>query len=319
MKNFFKHIDLINEGELWIGGLASIAVAVLAIFAFVFSHEYLQRYPIENSTKSSIICDQSMGNAKFETNVQSLAIPFSPSEQQIADLLNQQSFILNIDFINTLINCDAIAIQAQLGTSWTTIRWLTCLNKDSILSLTISLPFQHVSVQLKLSDTRTIGALRVGLYGPSNASENSILRELNFARSFDKHGQVLAQNLLINLDMTKIINETLPLNDEASEFAGIFVPTFKVDINSLFVSQDQYIRSALTSTTLTVHLGETPYYVKNIQQPIAKQSEIIFHNILFFIVCLELFGLLFLSYKIVVRPIMTFIFSRYSLNRPRES
>jgi len=59
---------------------------------------------------------------------------------------------------------------------------------------------------------------------------------------------------------------------EESDFGGIYIPTFSVDLNSLFLTQDQYVRSTSTVTILTVAVSETPYYVKNLQQPIAKQT-----------------------------------------------
>ena len=106
---------------------------------------------------------------------------------------------------------------------------------------------------------------------------------------------------------------------EESDFTGIYIPTFSVDINSLFLTNDQYVRSALTSTTLTVVLTETPYYVKNIQEPIAKSSEIIFHNLLFTVVCLELFGLFFLLYKLIIKPIHDYIFRRCDAKHRKSS
>jgi len=59
---------------------------------------------------------------------------------------------------------------------------------------------------------------------------------------------------------------------EESDFGGIYIPTFSVDLNSLFLTQDQYVRSTSTLTILTVVVSEIPYYVKNLQQPIAKQT-----------------------------------------------
>ena len=73
---------------------------------------------------------------------------------------------------------------------------------------------------------------------------------------------------------------------EESDFSGIYVPTFTVDMNSFFLSNDQYVRSALTLTTLTFVITETLYYVKNVQQPITTLSEVIFRNLLFTVVCL---------------------------------
>ena len=43
----FRHVDLIGQGELWFGGLISIAILILAVFASRFSHLYHQQYPIE--------------------------------------------------------------------------------------------------------------------------------------------------------------------------------------------------------------------------------------------------------------------------------
>jgi hypothetical protein len=248
-----------------------------------------------------------MRNAKFETNVQSLAIPFAQEEQEIVNLLNEQHFILNVHFINTLMNCNAISIQALHGTTWTTIRWLSCNNTESILTLSIQLPYQQVPVQITLDDINTIGALSIGLSGSAHEVESYTLKELNFYQAFSKNGYLVSQTLPIALAMTKMINETKPMVGEESTFSGIYVPTFTVDNNSLFISIDQYVRSSLTLTTLTIDITETPYYVKNLQEPIARQSEIIFRNLLFTIVCLEIFGLVFILYILAFKPLHRFV------------
>ena len=98
------------------------------------------------------------------------------------------------------------------------------------------------------------------------------------------------------------MNETLAIDGSDSLFGGLYVPTFTVDYNSLFSTGDQFVRSTITLTTLALTITETPYYVKNLQQPIAKPSEIIFQSLLFMTVCLELFGLIFLSYKLLFKP-----------------
>jgi hypothetical protein len=81
-----------------------------------------------------------MINDKFDPNIESLSIPLANDEQKMFDLLNNQKFTLNIDLINTLINCDVVSIFALFGTTWSTIRWLTCLNNNSILSISIPVP-----------------------------------------------------------------------------------------------------------------------------------------------------------------------------------
>ncbi|UJR37598.1 hypothetical protein I4U23_030295 [Adineta vaga] len=302
LKCIFRHTDLIGEGELWVGGLASFSLVVLITFACVFSNHYVKQYPIETSSDSLFACDASIRNAKFETSVQSLAIPLTDADQKMFDLLNNQAFLLNVDFVNTVIKCDTVSLEALFGITWSTIRWLDCNNNNSTLSLSIPLPYQIISVQISIADIRTIGAIRIGLYGREQTSENYVLKELNFYHAFYKNEYILARNLPVALSLTKVVNETLSIDGGDAIFSGIYIPTFTVDYNSLFFSADQFVRSTLTLTTLTLVITETPYYVKNLQEPIAKPSEVIFQNLLFTTVCLELFGLIFLSYKLLFKP-----------------
>ena len=319
LKCIFRHADLIGEGELWVGGLASFSVVVLVAFACIFSQQYVRQYPIETVQNSTFACDELIRNSKFQTSVQSLAIPLTSFDQKMFDLLDNQQFLLNIDFVNTLINCDAVSIEALYGITWTTIRWLSCDNVNSTLTLSIPLPFQHISVQIYVADSRAIGALRVGLNSPGHQSGSYSLKELNFIQAFYKNTEILARNLPVTISLTKVVNETLSIDGGNSDFGGIYIPTFTVDYNSLFFTGDQFVRSTLTLTTLSLVLSETPYYVKNLQQPIAKPSEIIFQNLLFITVCLELFGLIFLSYKMLFKPFYYYLIKKKHKKRPHRS
>ena len=190
-----------------------------------------------------------MRNAKFRTNLQSLSIPFTNEEKHMFTLLERQNFTLNIEFINTAIKCNVVSIEFLLGLTWSVGRWLNCNNRNSILSLSIALPFQQISVRLFLEDTVGICALRMGLSGPGDENSHYVLRDLHFYESFAKKEHILSQTLPIQLDLTKVINETHVMEGEHGEFSGIFIPTFAVDMNSLFVSTDQFVRSALPMTT----------------------------------------------------------------------
>ena len=303
LQTIFRHTDLIGEGEYWISGLVSFCVIVIVGFACAFSVQYVKQYPIETSRPSYFACDPTIRNAKFETNVQSLAIPFAKEEQTMFDLLNAQRFTLTIDFINTMINCDAVWLEGLYGLTWTTLRWLDCNNINAILTLIVELPFQLISVRVYLEDSKTVGGIRMGLSGLSNYSGSYTLRELNFRQAYWKNEHVLSRTLPVALSLTKVINETEPMEGDQSDFTGIYIPTFTVDMNSLFVTIDQYIRSALVLTTLSIDITETSYYVKNSQEPIARHSEIIFRDVLFSLCCLELFGLAFLAYKLAFKPL----------------
>ncbi len=76
----------------------------------------------------------------------------------------------------------------------------------------------------------------------------------------------------------------------------------------MFISSNEYATSAnLTSTELTIIISETSYYIKNRQLPIAKLREIIFHTLLFTVVCIEIFRLIILLFKLTFLPLLNFI------------
>ncbi|CAF3920011.1 unnamed protein product, partial [Rotaria sp. Silwood1] len=82
------------------------------------------------------------------------------------------------------------------------------------------------------------------------------------------NGSILAHALPLAVSVTKVINVTVPMQGEKSNYTGIYILTYWDDLNNLFLSQDQYVKLTSTKTVLTVVITETPYYVKNVQQPI---------------------------------------------------
>ena len=72
----------------------------------------------------------------------------------------------------------------------------------------------------------------------------------------------------------------------------------------MFITADTYVLSSnLSSTTITIDISETSYYIKNVQSPIAKQGEVIFRTLLFAFLCLELCAISFLIGKLIVIPV----------------
>jgi hypothetical protein len=84
----------------------------------------------------------------------------------------------------------------------------------------------------------------------------------------------------------------------------------------MFITADNYVLSAyLTSTTITINIAETSYYIKNFQSAIAKQAEIIFRTLLFAILCLEISALIFLIFKLLLIPLYHKIYALYASRR----
>ncbi|CAF1029674.1 unnamed protein product [Didymodactylos carnosus] len=64
LKCIFKQTDVIGEGELWVGGLASFSVVALVSFGCAFSNGYLKQYPPEHA--SDLMMSKYLNVAHFQ-------------------------------------------------------------------------------------------------------------------------------------------------------------------------------------------------------------------------------------------------------------
>ncbi len=92
------------------------------------------------------------------------------------DMLNSQSFNLNIDFVQTAFTCnDSLLVQRVGSNTLKNFSTWSCQTTydDSILSLVIPLPSHDISVQVSLPGMKTVGAIRLGLSGPAAVSRGN--------------------------------------------------------------------------------------------------------------------------------------------------
>ncbi|CAF1175258.1 unnamed protein product [Didymodactylos carnosus] len=312
IKFVFKQTDLIGEGEMWIGGVVSFSIVVLVSFAYMFSNLYLKQYPIESVGDSTFSCSPNLRNSKFSTQMQLLGIPLSDDIQPIFNMLDAQPYILNVDFVNTLFTCHDLIIQQTVGTVVLVISPQTCtVTNESVISVSVLLPLHTITIQLLLNGLLTVGGIRVGLSGPSASNEEYTVQQLGFMQSYTVLNRTLSQSATLLLQFIRMINATEPLSDgEKTVFSALWIPTFSYVSDQLFLTEAQYVGNTRNNTLLTLQLSEKAYYVINTQAPIAKQSEVIFHAILFTVVCLELFGLVFLIFKLVLLPFFKFMVAK---------
>ncbi|CAF3339280.1 unnamed protein product [Rotaria socialis] len=305
VKMIFERTDLIGEGELWIGGLVSLAIILTTAMAYAFANSYLNQYPSESVGPSNFACDTTIRNAQFATNLQALAVPISSDQQTIFDLLNQQNFTLYLQFINTAASCASLTISQVTDSATVSLRFLSCSHVNGTLLARVLLPEHDIKITATLSEVQVVGGIMVGLDGPSAETEFCSLKELNFRQSFySPSAETLAQAATISMGLTKAINETGPLSGSDSVFEGIWYPTFTYSLSQMFISADTYTMTAnLTSTTITINIAETSYYIKNDQSPIAKQAEIVIRTLLFACLCLEMCSTTFVICKLLLIPI----------------
>ena len=307
----FQHLDLIGQGQLWFGGLISIVLLFIVAFAAKFGHSYHDRYPIEkqicNNTDSCVFGN--LYNAKFDTSLQFLS---SSTDQydQIFSLLNSQKFKLNIELIDTISHCGRLTLKSEESIDFLPF---SCFTSNRILYTSLELAMHNLNLKLVLASNDTIGAIRIGLAGPDAYLTDNHVQKLNFAKTFYQVDQILSQNPVINLQLTKVINitEALTINDQTT-YTGLWLPTFIFDMNQLFSSLESPKNRG--KTTLSLAISETAFFVKNKQKPIARKSEIIFHTILFIGVCIDLISMILLLLRLWIIPNISYVV--HSLFRP---
>ncbi|CAF4388426.1 unnamed protein product [Rotaria socialis] len=301
LKEFFKHFDLIGEGDF---------------------NGYFYRYPIEKiSGNATFARDPTLSNAQFSTRLMSLVVSPKVDELPIFELLNAQLFTLHVDFVNTLFSCMDVTLT-QIKDINLPLPISSCNSSDGSLSLAAILPSHGVNLQFLLAGINTIGGVRLALEGSGTQQKNDILQvsytlvDVEFAQAFSAPGLLLTQQPSLTLQLTKVINRTYPLTEGGqTQLNGIWMPYVSTDINQIFVNENQYIYAISSNTILSLVISETPYYVLNTQQPIVDEAELIFTNVLFTILCMEIFGLMLLIFKVIIVP----LFGRFNNYYQRQS
>ena len=322
---FFKRTDLIREGNMWAGGLATFCVLVLCISCCVFSAKYHTSYPIETAEPSTYTCDTDLRNAQFSSSLQSSSIPVSEGMQEMIDLLNDQAINLNVAFINTIYNCTSDAVKLTFFSSVNSLPIPlnpSCTTSNYIVSYSTLLPYRLTTVRFTIPNTRTIGGLRIGLSAPGTSKSSTItLQDLGFSYVFNRTGRVLAQNTYISLVVTKVINSTSPLISDGDEvLSGIWTGSFTMNYNDTFIADADYLSTSpnATETRLTLEISETPYYILNEQSPIARLPEIIYHDFLFITMIIGMFVLIFIIIEVMILPSCTVLIRKCKRKSSRK-
>ena len=136
----------------------------------------------------------------------------------------------------------------------------------------------------------------------------STVKQLAYCHLLYSNDQTMSQTTNVHLELTKMINRTEGLaSNDPVVYSGIWIPTLTVKSFNDHVIYSQlgtYLRYLSPRQIISIDFSETQFFIKNTQEPIARASEILFHNILFSTVCIELFALAFLLFKLVLLPLL---------------
>jgi hypothetical protein len=152
------------------------------------------------------------------------------------------------------------------------------------------------------------------LSGPERTERvTNIVCSLHTCEFFEETNEILDHKPHINLFLTKEINKTEPLAiADAMLFSGLFVPSIAAEgISDKFFYELQGEYKRYLFTFLTIDLSKTQFYILNRQDPIVRQGEMVFHNILFTIVVIESFVFTFLIFKMALIPVFSWLIGRF--------
>ena len=172
--------------------------------AYGFAISYMNQYPAEKVGPSEFACDTTLRNAKFQSSLQSLAVPISDAEQPMFNMLLQQNFTMNIEFLNTVAICGSISVKEVTESSPITLP-TSCSVANGVLSLSIPLPEHWLRIAILIDDIEPIGGIRLGLSGSGQTNGLHNLQQLDFREVFqDASKSTLSQEATIHLTLTKV-------------------------------------------------------------------------------------------------------------------
>ncbi|CAF3577699.1 unnamed protein product [Rotaria sp. Silwood1] len=319
-KNIFLHTDIIGEGELWVGGLATLAMLVLVSFSYWFSVSFIRRYPIEEVfDPATFACDQTLINSQFSTGLELLDIPKSEDAQPIFDLLDSQRFYLTLQLINTGFMCNVIATQENLsGTKHVSLP-NNCTRSASkgTTSITLPVPKHETTLQFNMTGPYWIGAIRLCIRGQGQTNMSINLRELDFCQFYATPNEAIGRTTYIPIVFIKNINMTNALSaSDQTNYSGLWIPTFSavsLSDEEYYAESGNYLRYMSSLTVIQITLDERPFFIKNIEEPIVRTAELIFKVLLFTSLCIELFAFTFLIINLFILPLfrsITFLWKK---------
>ncbi|CAF3816648.1 unnamed protein product [Adineta steineri] len=316
-KAFFKQIDIIGEGELLVGGLASFVVLTIIIHSCWFAHDYLHSYPLEEVNSSRLHCRNNQVNTKFDNALQ-LPLPETDGTYEtIFDMLNKQKFTMTIDLINTGAKCANITVERlrYMGAAESIIKQnCTLLDRNVTGSFSFDLSTHTDFVQVTIQGPYFIGALRICLHGEKGLDEvqeqkRHQLDELDVCTLFYKENQTIGLSTYFSINLIKVINVTEPLTaTDDTYYTGRWAPNIRyvddLSDRDYFKKDGQHLRYASLSTTFKIRLKEEFYFLLNNQSPIVRLYELIFHTFLFIFLIIDIFAMGFVVYKLWCQPLL---------------
>jgi hypothetical protein len=251
--------------------------------------------------------------------MQALGAAVPDTMEEIFNLLKFQKFTLTVTLLNTIVDKN-ISVTQTVGTIVTKLSRDLSVPTSGCLVISCNLTADIATININISTTDLIGGVRIGLSGPGTSDQYNQLKELNFSKSFYISNRTLSQEPYFNIELIQVINETRPLSvSDVSKYSGLWIPTFIKDDDRNFYTLTTYeTYHTQLYTILTVDITQAPYYIYNVEKPIIKTTAVIFKNILFATMCMEILAFAFLIVKLAIGPLFRLIIRHICSKKEEE-
>ncbi|CAF2089967.1 unnamed protein product [Rotaria magnacalcarata] len=325
-KKLLKKADIINQGERWVGGLFTLVILLIFGFTFRFASGFLNLYSIETSDVSQISCDDTIRNTLFGSVLQ-LPLPYPDNNRwSIFDMLDNQSFIMSLDLLNTAADRQSVTIQQNRpGVNYLPIPANSCILQpdNSTRSISFLAPIHQINLQINITGPLFVGGMRLCLYGRGYINGVNRLQTLDMCKIFWTINETLARFTSLYIVLIKVINLTKSLEISGEiHYDGRWSPSFtEITLSDKFIyDQDgHHLRYISERTVLSITLSEQPFYLQNTQEPIVRKDELAFHTLLFCTLVIELFGISLLFFRLVIVPLIRTISTRCHHTKRNEN
>jgi hypothetical protein len=240
--------------------------------------------------------------------MQALGTPVPDDAKEIFNLLASQKFHLIVTLLNTIVDTNVIVTQT-VGLITQQLSTVLSVPIDGCLAISCNLTANIATITLTILSSQAIGGVAISLWAPGIVGVNNQVKELNFSYSFTMLNRTMSQQPSFDMELIQVINETKPLSSSAaSQYSGLWIPAFSQDEDLNFQTQSYYEQYHINpSTILTIDISQADYYIYNSEQPIIRSASVIFKNLLFASMCLEIFAFAFLFFKLFVIPVLKII------------
>ena len=240
--------------------------------------------------------------------MQSSGTAIPADAKNIFSMLASQEFVLVVSLLNTIANL-TITGEKTIGSITETLPTVISMPTVGCVTILCNLTTSIATIAFHIIGSQAIGGISIGLYGPEIQEDNNKVREVNFSYAFTMSNQTMSQEPYFIMELIQVVNETRSLaTNGRSQFSALWIPTFSQDTDRNFQTPEEYGKYRThKNTTLSIDLTQAVYYIYNTEKPIIKTASVIFKNILFVSMCMELFAFAFLFFKLTIAPALRLV------------